>query len=119
MARIITAARQWIAGQVSALDYSLRLNSGILGATQISLFGTGADGNVTISSGTTTLTRDMLYNNLTLSGTGKINTAGFKIFVSGTLDISAAGAQATESKPPPSLESSIPFRRPLCRRRPS
>jgi hypothetical protein len=59
-----------------------------------SLFGTGADGAVTISSGTTTLTRDMQYTNLTLSGTGAINPHGFRIFVSGVFDISAAGANA-------------------------
>lgn len=59
-----------------------------------SMFGTGADGAVTISSGTTTLTRDMQYSNLTLSGAGTVNTNGFRIFVSGTLDISASAAGA-------------------------
>ena len=58
------------------------------------LFGTGADGSVTISSGTTTLTRDMHYANMTLSGTGAINTHGFRIFVSNTTDISQASAGA-------------------------
>ena len=58
------------------------------------LFGHGGDGDVTISSGTTTLTRDMYYNNLTISGTGKIVTAGWRIFVAGTLDLSAAPANA-------------------------
>jgi hypothetical protein len=57
-------------------------------------FGAGSDGNVTISSGTTTLTRDMYYNNLTLSGTGKLHPNGFRIFVAGTLDLTAAGANA-------------------------
>jgi hypothetical protein len=58
------------------------------------LFGTGADGTVTISSGTTTLTRDMCYANLTISGTGQIVTSGFRIFVSGTLNLANAGAGA-------------------------
>ena len=58
------------------------------------LFGSGQDGTLSISSGTTTLSRDMYYSNVTLSGTAKINANGWKIFVSGTLDISAAGAQA-------------------------
>ena len=53
-------------------------------------YGDGGDGNVTISSGTTTLVRDMYYNNLTLSGTGQLQPAGFKFFVAGILDISAA-----------------------------
>jgi hypothetical protein len=57
-------------------------------------FGGGNDGNVTISSGTTTLLRDMYYNNLTLSGTGKINPSGFRIYVAGTLDITNASAGA-------------------------
>jgi hypothetical protein len=58
------------------------------------LFGTGADGSVTISSGTTTLSRDMHYTNLVLSGTGVLNPNGHRIFVTGTLDISAAASGA-------------------------
>ena len=58
------------------------------------LFGAGTDGNVTISSGTTTITRDMCYNNLTLNGTGVINPNGYRILVAGTLDISAARSGA-------------------------
>jgi hypothetical protein len=58
------------------------------------LFGTGADGAVTISSGTTTLNRDYQYTNLTINGSGSINTNGWRVYVSGTLDISAAGAGA-------------------------
>lgn len=57
-------------------------------------FGDGSDGDATISSGTTVLTRDMHYNNLTISGTGSIDPRGFRIFVKGTLDISAAPAHA-------------------------
>lgn len=48
------------------------------------IFGTGADGNVTISSGTTTITRDMHYRNLTVLG-GTLNVNGFRVFVSETL----------------------------------
>lgn len=66
----------------------------LLPFTSLYIFGDGSDGNVTISSGTTTLTRDMYYNNLTMSGTGILNPASFKIFVKGTLDISAAAAGA-------------------------
>lgn len=57
-------------------------------------FGDGSDGNVTVSSGITTLTRDMYYNNLTISGTGSIRTTGYRVFVYGTLDITAAPAGA-------------------------
>jgi len=64
----------------------------------LSFFGTGSDGNVTISSGTTLLLRDMQYNNLTVSGTGQINTNGYKIYVAGTLDLSNAPSNAIFSK---------------------
>ena len=47
------------------------------------VYGTGADGDVTIAAGTTTLTRNMQYNNLVVNGT--IDTAGFRVQVKGTL----------------------------------
>lgn len=49
--------------------------------------GDGSDGNVTIASGTTTLTRDMFYNTLTVNGTGILQTNGYRVFVKGTLTI--------------------------------
>lgn len=61
------------------------------------LFGTGADGNVTIA-GTVTLTRDMNYQNLTLSATANLRPAGFRIFVAGVLDMSAAPANAIQTQ---------------------
>jgi len=60
----------------------------------IQSFGDGSDGDVTLSAGVTTLTKDMFYNNLTLTGAAKIATAGYRVFVKGILDISAAGAGA-------------------------
>ena len=62
-----------------------------------SMFGNGYNGALTISSGTTTLTADTYYTNLTISGTGSLNTAGYKVFVSGTLDISNAPLNAITS----------------------
>ena len=50
------------------------------------LFGAGTDGEATGSgaiSGTTTLSQDMYYNNLTVTGTLKTN--GFRVYVKGTL----------------------------------
>ncbi len=47
------------------------------------VYGSGSDGNVTIAAGTTTLTRDMYYNDLTVTGT--LKTAGYRVFVKGTL----------------------------------
>jgi len=58
---------------------------------EFALFGDGSDGDVSLSSGTTSLTRDMYYNNLTLTGTAKFATSGYRVFVRGILDISAAG----------------------------
>lgn len=57
-----------------------------IGLTDIrgGLFGDKSDGDVTIN-GTTTLTRDMFYDNLTVEGT--LNTASFKVFVGGTLTV--------------------------------
>jgi len=52
-------------------------------------FGDGSDGDVTVS-GPVTLTRDMYYRNLTLSAGAAISTNLFRIFVSETLDLSAA-----------------------------
>lgn len=59
--------------------------------------GDGSDGNVTVSAGTTTLTRDMYYNNLTLSGTGIIAVSGFKVFVKGILDTTSAAVGAIQA----------------------
>lgn len=59
-------------------------------------FGDCSDGNVTISAGTTVLTRDMFYNNLTINGTGVIDTQNQRIFICGTLDLTAAQAGAID-----------------------
>ena len=48
------------------------------------LFGDGSDGNVTISA-TTTLTRDMYYNDLTINAGQWLHAGGYRIFVAGTL----------------------------------
>lgn len=56
------------------------------------LFGDGSDGNVTVSV-STTLTRDMYYNNLTISNSSTITTNGYRIYIRGTL--SGANASST------------------------
>lgn len=69
-------------------------------------FGDGADGDYS-TDGTTaapawatksgsvyTPTRDVYLHNLTLSGTAQIGRSGFRIFISGVLDITAAAAGA-------------------------
>lgn len=57
-------------------------------------FGDGRDGTAIISSGTTTLARDMYYTNLSISGTGRIDPNGFRIFVSGQLSLTSAAEGA-------------------------
>lgn len=61
-------------------------------------FGDGSDGTLTASSGTTQLSRDTFYSNVTLSGTAVLDLNGFTLYVSDTLDITAAGAGAIISK---------------------
>lgn len=70
-----------------------------LASTVNPAFGSGIDGDVTVSAGTTTLTRNMYYNNLTINGTGSIDAAGYQIFVMGTLDLTAAPAGAIKRIP--------------------
>ncbi len=54
-------------------------------------FGDGSDGAYP-NSGTTTLTRDAYYSSMTVSGASVLVTAGYRVFVSGTLDITGASA---------------------------
>lgn len=49
-----------------------------------SIFGDGSDGDATISA-TTTLTRDMYYNNLTIAAGKNLKTGGYRVFVKNTL----------------------------------
>lgn len=89
-----TAGQVLTTGGAAANPSWMTVSSGAAsGAVDAQWFGDGSDGNVTISAGTTTLTRDMYYNNLTLTG-GTLVTAGWKVFVAGTLDITAAPAGA-------------------------
>jgi hypothetical protein len=53
-------------------------------------FGTGNDGTVTISTAVGPLTRDMYYDNLTITTGGSLVCGNCKIYVRGMLDISAA-----------------------------
>lgn len=54
-----------------------------------SVYGTGADGNVTIASNIS-LSRDMYYNNLTVNSGSHLNTNGYKVFIKGTLTINGS-----------------------------
>lgn len=50
----------------------------------VSNFGDGSDGDVTLGAGTTTLARDMYYNNLTIPNGSTLATANYRVFVKGT-----------------------------------
>lgn len=63
---------------------------GLVGPAQSAViqdFGNGEDGDVVISSGITTLSQDMYYNNLEITGSGQIKTNGYRIFVKNTLSL--------------------------------
>jgi hypothetical protein len=61
-----------------------------------SIFGSGQDGNATIASSTTTLTRDFYYDTLTLGVSGVINTSGWRLFCK-TLVLSGSGANVNNN----------------------
>ena len=52
-----------------------------LGMTYGGIFGDGSDGNVHLTSGTTTLTRDEYYDTLTMDDGAVIKTAGFRVYI--------------------------------------
>lgn len=53
------------------------------------VYGSGSDGNVTISTNTT-MTRDMFYNNLTVNSSITLNTGAYRLFVKGLLTLGDA-----------------------------
>jgi len=66
--------------------------SPVSGQFMSGMFGDGSDGDVTIAAGTTVLSREMHYNNLTLATGATLKSAGNRIFVNGTLTFSDASS---------------------------
>ena len=62
-----------------------------------SIYGSGMDGNVTISSNTT-LTRDMHYNNLTIDPGIVLDTAGYRVFVRNVLAMAVTNGNQGDTK---------------------
>ncbi len=62
-----------------------------------SIYGSGMDGNVTISSNTS-LTRDMYYNNLQVDAGIVLDTAGFRVFVRNRLTMAPTSANQGDTK---------------------
>lgn len=87
----ISAATTLAAGSMSAANFTklAGLPSDALGLGWV--FGDGSDGDVTLGAGSTTMTRDMFYRNLTIPS-GSTLTGGSRVFVSGTLQIDAGGS---------------------------
>ncbi len=51
----------------------------------LAFYGDGSDGNLAAGAGVTTLGKDTYYNNVTLNATDTIATAGYRLFIKGTL----------------------------------
>lgn len=58
------------------------------GGTLINIFGTGADGSVTVSTNQS-LARDIYCQDLTVTSNSTLDTAGYKIYVAGTLTVNS------------------------------
>ena len=84
---------------ISAAKITTGVLSPAVGGAPMGFFGDGSDGDLIISSGTTGLARDMFYRNVTISGSAQISPQGYKIFVSGTLDLTNAPANAINRNP--------------------
>jgi hypothetical protein len=82
---------------ISAAKITTGVLSPAVGGAPMGFFSDGSDGDLTISSGTTNLSRDMFYRNLTISGTARLAPNQYKIFVSGTLDITNAPQNAIQN----------------------
>ena len=84
---------------ISAAKITTGVLSPAVGGAPMGFFGDGSDGDLIISSGTTNLARDMFYRNVVISGSAQISPQGYKIFVSGTLDLTNAPANAINRNP--------------------
>ena len=80
---IIDSESEWNEGNFT--NTTTDNNGSLQLVNDTSIFGDGSDGDVTIPPGTTTLTGDMNYHNLTIPSSRTLNTAGYTVYVSGTL----------------------------------
>lgn len=64
-----------------------------------SFYGDGADGDVVIPAGTTTLARDMFYDNLVVQNGANLVTAGFRIYVREVATIEVGGVISHDGNP--------------------
>lgn len=64
---------------------------GSLSVGNLGWYGDGSDGDVTVSGGTTTLSREMVYNSLVVTGTGVLDMNGWPVRVLTTLTVQSGG----------------------------
>lgn len=99
---LVPAQAPWYFGPSNVAQAFANIVSAFLGngyalVPSQAYFGDCSDGNVTISSGITSLSRDMFYNNLTISGTGQLSFQNQRVFVCGILDLTAAPTFALDA----------------------
>jgi hypothetical protein len=89
----VTSAEKTVMENTSGTNTGDQDLSGFITTAQvndISVFGTGSDGDVVIA-GTVVLTKDMYYNNLTVSAGAELKPDGYEVFVKDTLVVEATG----------------------------
>lgn len=74
-------------GGLAYLDTNGRLAGSQVGDLSSGFYGDGSDGDSTITTGTTTLARDMFYRDLTVAGGATLKPNGYRIHVQGTLTV--------------------------------
>jgi len=84
-----STANKGVANGYVPLSSTSKISFDYLGMS-IFFFGDGSDGDLILSSGTVTHSRDMFYNNVTLSGTVTMTVTSWRTFIAGTLDITNA-----------------------------
>ena len=89
---LITTPASWVQGTPASPTWFQNMQDTLNYMLATMHCGDGSDADPAISSGTTTLTRDMYYANLTLSG-GTLATAGWCIYVKGTFTWSGGALQ--------------------------
>jgi hypothetical protein len=83
---------EWLARVQAEIEW-------LRGEAGTGVFGDGSDGTVTLGAGTTTLTRDMYYADLTVPNGSTLATAGFRLFVAGTLTVMVGGVIHADGAP--------------------
>lgn len=101
-AKVVKFSSQWarvqrvtgggfVAGTVAISIGATDSGSGGGAGASFNYFGDGSDGDGVIGAGTTFLTSDAYYDNLTIQDNGELRTGGHRLFVRGELSVAALG----------------------------